>query len=186
MGIASREGSGGSREPGGGRACKPAQCGAIFAHGKAKAEDVDGAVVQTVCSEFATGALAPAEPGSTALIIADADLGHWFFSEGIASLGRCTITVRNPRDVIARLQDESLAIGVVLAPTHDPQFRVLEFFEFMRDAFPLVRRIAYAKPASERADALGADLLDVVLTYPTPLRELAEALQPASEAAPRA
>ena len=115
-----------------------------------------------------------------ALIIADTDLCHWSFSSGIVSMGGCCITVHHPLEAIIGLQDGSLAIGVVLAPAHDPRFNALELFAFMRAEFPLVRRVAYAKHASEHADALDAGLLDVVLTYPTPLHELAEALQPAS------
>ena len=113
---------------------------------------------------------------ATTLIIADADRGYRSFSDGMTSLGHRFITVRHPLDAIMSLLDDSLAIDAVLAPAHDPRFRALEFFAFMREAFPLVRRISYAKQASEHADALGADPLDVVLTYPTPVRELAEAL----------
>jgi hypothetical protein len=75
------------------------------------------------------------------------------------------------------LQDDTPPTGVVLAPAHDPRFKAMEFFAFMRDAFPCVRRIAYTKRALERSSALVIGLLDVVLNYPTPLHRLAEALQ---------
>ena len=98
--------------------------------------------------------LAAARSCSAALIIADADLCHFSFSDGIATLGRRSITVRLPLEAILSLQDDSPQIGVVLAPAHDPRFRAMEFFAFMRDAYPLVRRIAYTKRALEHSRAL--------------------------------
>jgi hypothetical protein len=128
------------------------------------------------------GGAPPARPDSTALIVATADVGHRSFTEGIASLGRRSVTVHHPLEAIVCLQDDSLAVGVVLAPAHDLGFRTLELFEFMRDQFPRVRRIAYAKSSSEHAGAPGTGLIDLTLTYPTPLNRLAEALQPSPEA----
>lgn len=152
---------------------------AVFAQLGGNARSVDGAGVPAVYRE-------PVRSGSTALIIADVDLCHRSFRAGMASLGYCSVTVRQPLEAIVCLQDDAMTIGAVLAPAYDPRFNTLQFFAFMRAEFPLVRRIGYAKHASKHADALEAGLLDVVLICPTPRPELAEALQPASELLPGA
>lgn len=148
--------------------------GAVPPRGKDEWED--GAGVTVARSELATVALVPALPNSAALIIADAARGHRFFSAGIARLGHTAITVQDPLRAIVRLQDDALPIGAVLAPARDSWFKVREFFAFMKDAFPMVRRIAFARHGTRYADALDADLLDVALTYPVPIPRLAEAL----------
>jgi hypothetical protein len=96
----------------------------------------------------------------------------------MASLGCCSTTVRHPLDAIRSLQDDSLAIGAVLAPARNPWLRAVEFFAFLKDVYPLVRRIAYAKHLSDHAEAQRTGLLDAALTYPTSLDWLAAVLQP--------
>ena len=152
---------------------------AIFAQVAARAENIEGTAVRTDCGEAAGKTRKPTRSASTALLVADAALRHRSLSKGLASLGRRCITVRHPRDVFTGLRQGSLAIDAVFAPVQDPHFSAREFFTTMRDDFPLVRRIAHAMHASQHACALDAGLLEVVLTYPTPQHELAEALQPA-------
>lgn len=52
--------------------------------------------------------------------------------------------VSQPLDAIRCLQDASLFIDVVFAPADELSFATSEFFVFMKEAFPLVRRISYA------------------------------------------
>jgi hypothetical protein len=113
--------------------------------------------LRIVSSGLATEALAPARPKSTTLIISDVGLGRRPFSDVVGNAGRCSITVQHPLEAIICLQDKSLGIGVVLAPANDARFSSLEFFAFMRDTFPLVRRYSYAKRASIDVDAPNTD-----------------------------
>jgi hypothetical protein len=116
------------------------------------------------------------------LVVADAGEGYQSLNAGMARLGWRSITVRHPLDAIVGLQDEALEILAVLAPIPDAHFDALEFFAFMKDAFPRVRRIAYTKrstAAKVASDAAHVGLLDTLLTYCSPLYLLAEALQPA-------
>jgi hypothetical protein len=54
-------------------------------------------------------------------------------------------------DAILRLQDESLDINLLLAPSQDPKFSLRDFFAFVKDEFPHVCRIAYAKSGAHVA-----------------------------------
>jgi hypothetical protein len=58
--------------------------------------------------------------------------------------GICATIVSQPLDAIRCLQDVSLIIDVVFAPVDELSFATSEFFVFMKEAFPLVRRISYA------------------------------------------
>ncbi|MFC1610035.1 hypothetical protein ACFL6C_03700 [Myxococcota bacterium] len=104
---------------------------------------------RTVSSGLPTQARAAPQPPWTTLMITDADLGE-------TDPMRSSITVQHPLEAIIRLQDESLAIGLVLAPLHDLRFNSTEFFAFMRDAYPRVRRYFYAGKTSVHGDALVA------------------------------
>jgi len=96
------------------------------------------------------GAVAREATGANVtLIIAAADEGHRSVTDCVASLGRCSITVRHPLEAIICLQDDSVPIDVVLAPAHDLGFATLEWFAFMREEFPRVLRIAYEKSSAE-------------------------------------
>lgn len=117
-------------------------------------------------------------PGSTVLIVADSRFDHWSFSDAIVALGRPSITVRGPADAVAALHAHPRAIGAVLGPVRDPRHETLEFFANLRDAFPRVRRIAFARDPLEYAEARGAGLLDGLVTVPTPLYWLGVALGP--------
>jgi hypothetical protein len=125
----------------------------------------------------------PADKDTT-LIIAEATRSHLALKNGITSLGRRTLTVRFPLDIIMRLEDASFAISAVLAPVQSASFKTHEFFAFMKDAYPLVRRVAYSDRRhvweSDVYEAKGTGLEDVVLICPTSLRDLAMALWPVS------
>jgi hypothetical protein len=102
-----------------------------------------------ISSGLATQARATRQPPWTTLMIADANSGE---TDPMCSC----ITVQHPLEAIVRLQDTSLAIGIILAPLHDLRFDSTEFFAFMRDAFPGVRRYFYTGKPSVQGEALVA------------------------------
>ena len=158
----------------------------IFAQFEANIRGLGGQGEQAACVEVAAPARAPVRRGPMTMLIADAGLCHRSLSAGIASMGGCCITAHHLLEAIISLQNDCQPIDVILAPAYDPRFHAMEFFRFVKDEFPLVRLVAYASDASERADALSTGLLDVVLTYPMSLQELVEALLPVPVATPGA
>jgi hypothetical protein len=92
---------------------------------------------------------------ATVLVIANAGLSYRSLITDLFRLGRRAVTARSPLGAIVQLQDHTLAIDLLLAPSDDPKFGLLDFFTFVKDEFPHVRRIAYAK--SDVHAALGIE-----------------------------
>lgn len=95
----------------------------------------------------------PSGPVSTALVVATGNTRHNSLANRIAALGRLSITVHHPLEVIHCLQNDALAVDLVLAPAHDIGFGTHALFAFMRDEFPRVRRIAYLMSTAGPGDA---------------------------------
>jgi len=147
---------------------------AIFVRLRAKTEIADGRVRWRRPKARST----KTSPDLTVLVVSDGQQGERSYRAGIASQGHRVLTAVHPVDAIKKLRDGSESYDVVFAPASDCRFPALEFFGLLAAEFPLVRRIAYAKNDAEHAKVLNAGLLDVVLTYPTSDRLLAEALRP--------
>lgn len=82
---------------------------------------------------------------STVLVISNAGLNYRSLIMDLLRLGRRAVTARSPLGAILQLQNHKPAIDLLLAPADDPKFSLLDFFTFVKEEFPHVRRIAYAK-----------------------------------------
>lgn len=120
----------------------------------------------------------PSEPISTALIVATANERRNSLAGRVAAVGRQSITVHHPLEVIHCLQDDSLAVDLVLAPAHDIGFGTHALFAFMRDEFPRVRRIAYVMSTAGPSDAPETGQHDRTRSCSAPLRRFPGATQP--------
>ena len=84
-------------------------------------------------------------PRVTTLIYADAAGCSTRLAAGLALLGRSSKVIRTPLEVVARLQDDRIAIDAVFSSLQDGRSNTAALFDFLTDEYPRVRRVAFSR-----------------------------------------
>ncbi len=120
-------------------------------------------------------------PQITTLIYADEAGCSIRLAVGLALLGRSSKVIRTPLDAIVALQDGRIAVDAVFAPLQDDESNTSALFDFVKDEYPRVRRIAFARHDPRQASFTSAPLCqhDMILWDPWDRTDFVEILKDA-------
>lgn len=118
-------------------------------------------------------------PAVSCLILADNAGCSNFLTAGITALRINSISVHTPLDAIVCLQDVTTTTVAVFVSLQDASFDISTFFDFLKDEYPQVRRIAFAQHKSQYIGAKSVNTCqhDMVLWDPWDRGNFTEILQ---------
>ena len=121
------------------------------------------------------------QPPVSTLIYADAAGCSSHLTAGINGLGRNSIVINTSLDAIVRLEDAAMTIDAAFVSLQDADFDISAFFDFLKDEYPNVRRIAFAQHESRYSATVPvhACLHDMILWDPWDRASFAEILKDA-------